>query len=339
MGTWPQLSHDDMNTRLRTYCNEGTANFYSNAGFARWLSIAARDVAQKAGCVKRIIDAITKSSTRNIVPYGTNAAEVNCYKVQHVEYIPAAGRSVMLPKIDPLRLGHYDTTGSTAPQFWYEFGNYVGIEPTPDAAYNLRLYVLDVPKICHTTYPITDFSSGWTSGGTGTWTNGASNAVYAGTTGQAGTDTWGTTLTASANYTFTFTLSSISNCTVTVGAGTTTSISYTANGTYTATLTSSSGSPALVFTATMTGATGGVTLTNLYILKEVDFAASGTEQIEMGPEWQNLIILTAFAKALRADRKLAQANMIEAMVENEIAFLRQNIVEVIPDGTADLTIQ
>jgi len=253
--------------------------------------------------------------------------------VFHVEYIPSSGRKITLKKIDPLKTGHYPLNG-TAPQYWYEFGSTIGIEPIPDATYNLRLYVADIPKMCHTTYPIVSWSSGWTGTGTGTWTNGTT-AAYVGTTGQAGINTWGTALAASTNYTFTITLSGVSDCGLVIGAGTNSSISLTTNGVHTINIASTSGTPALVLTATMTGATGGLTVDDLYILKEIDYAAVG-DQTELPTMWQHLLALYATYNGLIKDKRYTQAQMLETLYKNELTYLRYNVIEITPDGKSDL---
>ena len=327
-GLWPLLDAADLELRVRTYLNEGTANFYTQAEIWRWLSLAAKDIAQKTGCVRRILDAVTATSTRNVT--------TNAYKVMHVEYIPASGRALMLTKIDPLRLGHYPINGTT-PQYWYEFGAAIGIEPLPDAIYNLRLYVADLPKMQYTTYPLTAWNALWTLSGTGTWNHGAGSDVYTGTTGQAGVDTVTTPILVNAtNYTFTITVSGVSNCGLVITAGTVASPSFTTNGIHAFTATTAS--TALTLTATMTGATGGLTVDDLYILKEADFAAVG-DQIELAPAWQHLLVLYATSKALYKDRKTGPAQMLESIYNNELAYLRQAIVEVIPDGRNSLRYQ
>jgi len=319
-GTWPMLDASDLETRVRTYINEVTADFFTQDEIWDWLSIGARDIAQKSLCIRRILDTQTASGTREIA--------TNAYKVLHVEYIPSSGREQMLTKIDPLRLGHYPING-TSPQYWYEYGSYIGIEPLPDATYNLRLYVADMPKMQHSTYPVTTWSSGWTDSGTGTWTL-TTSAAYVGTTGQIGILTFDTAISSSTNYTFSVTVSGVSNCSLKITAGSTDSVTVTTAGVHTFNITSA-GTTALVFTATMTGATGGLTLDSLYILKEADFAAVG-DQTELPTAWQHLLVLYATAKALYKDRKVGPASMIEAIYNNELEYQRQNIVEVIPDG-------
>lgn len=218
-GTWPNLDASDLETRVRTYLNEVTADFFTQAEIWRWLSVAAKDTAQKTLCIRRILDAVTVNATRNVV--------TNAYKVLHVEYVPASGRAIMLTKVDPLRLGHYPVNGAT-PQYWYEFGANIGIEPIPDAVYNLRLYVADLPK------------------------------MYL------------------------------------IGAPTT--------------------------------------------LVEADFANT-TDQTELPTAWQHLLALYATHGGLTKDRKYGPAQMLEAIYNNELAYLRQAIVEVIPDGRNGLKYQ
>lgn len=63
-GTYPNLDASDLETRVRTYLNEVTQDFYTQTEIYRWLSIAAKDIAQKSMCVRRILDAVTTASTK-----------------------------------------------------------------------------------------------------------------------------------------------------------------------------------------------------------------------------------------------------------------------------------
>jgi hypothetical protein len=326
-GTWPMLDALELETRVRTYINETTASFFTQAEIRRWLSLGAKDIAQNALCVRRILDANTVAATRNVA--------ANAYKVLHVEYVPSSGRARMLTKIDPLRVGNYVSNG-VEPQYWYEYGSNIGIEPLPDAMYQLRLYVADLPKMQHYFFPITSWLAEWNGSGTGTWTNGVT-AAYVGATGENGINTYGTAIAASTTYTFTVTVSGISNCSLIITVGGTPSKNITTNGVHTVTLTSGV-TTALTLTATMTGATGGVTVDDLYILKEQDFTADG-DQTELAPAWQHLLVLYAVSKALYKDRRGGPATMIASIYNNELAYLRQSIVEVIPDGRSSLKFQ
>ena len=319
-GSWPNLDASDLETRVRTYLNEVTADFFTQAEVWRWLSVGAKDIAQKTLCVRRILDAVTASTVRNVA--------TSAYKVLHVEYIPATGRALMLTKIDPLRLGHYPINGTT-PQYWYEFGSNIGIEPLPDAIYKLRLYVADLPKMQHSVYPITTWNTLWAKTGTGAWSHGATENVYTGTDVQSGIDTYSTALVASTNYTFTITVSSVTTCGLVITAGGTASPSMTTAGVHSVNLTTG-GTTSLTLTATTT-ATGGLTVDDLYILKEADFAAVG-DQIELDPAWQHLLALYATYCGLMKDRKYGPAQMLGSIYANELAYLRQSVVEVIPDG-------
>src|SRR5512145_381512 len=134
-GTWPNLDQSDLSTRIREYINETTAGFYTDANINSWLNMAAQKTAQLSMCTQRIFDAVTVSGVRT-VPHPA-------MKVAFVEYVPSDGsRPTMLTKIDPLKLNHFPLSG-TAPQYWYEFGEYIGIEPLPNAAYILNLYAVD----------------------------------------------------------------------------------------------------------------------------------------------------------------------------------------------------
>jgi hypothetical protein len=215
-GTWPNLDAQDLEDRARSYLCEVTASFFSQAEIWQWLSASAKDIAQKTLCVRRIVDAVTITSTRNVA--------TDVYKVLHVEYIPATGRPQMLQKIDPLRVGHYPFNGAT-PQYWYEFGNNIGIDPLPNAVYTLKLYVADLPKM----YQI-----------------GAPNTLV-----------------------------------------------------------------------------------------EADFTAS-TDQTELPTAWQHLLALYATIGGLVKDNRDGPAQMLMNIYNNELAYLKQNMVDIIPDGKNDM---
>lgn len=319
-GTWPNLDAADLETRVRTYLNEVTADFFTQAEIWRWLSVAAKDIAQKTLCVRRILDAVTVAATRNVA--------TNAYKVMHVEYVPASGRAIMLTKIDPLRLGHYTPNGNT-PQFWYEFGANIGVEPIPAEAYSLRLYVADLPKMVSINGVA--FVEGAAAG---QWTDAASAWTLATTAAHAGAGP--TTLTANTalaaantNVTFVFKVDSIGatgSVTPSCGAA---GVAVTTPGIHMQTLAATT-----PWKPVLTGA-NDVVISGFYAYTEADYAAAG-DQTELPSAYQHLLALYATHGGLTKDRKYGPAQMLEQIYNNELAYLRQAVVEVIPDGRANL---
>jgi hypothetical protein len=327
---YPYLTASDLEARVRTYLNEATADFFTQTQIYNWLSLAAREIAQKATCVRRILNAVTTGSEKRVA--------TNCYKVFHVEYIPASGRKVMLTKIDPLRVGHYPMNG-TQPQYWYEWSvtneggeyQFIGIDPTPYAVYNLRLYVCDLPKIIHTTYPITSWGTGWTAATPADWTLGTT-AAFSATAGT--TLTWDTATTASVNYTLTFTVSNLSNVVLTPQVGGTDGQYITTNGFYQVNILAWAGT-SLVFSPHVSSGTGTVTIDNLCISKEANLSSS-TDRYELDAQWSRLIALYATMFGLIRDGRTGAAAMLGSLYKNEVNYLRQLNVEVIPDGKNSL---
>jgi hypothetical protein len=316
-GTWPNLDASDLETRVRTYLDEVSADFYSQAEIWRWLSIAVKDIAQNTLCVRRALDAVTTAATRTVSFIG--------YKCFHVEYIPSSGRPTMLTKISPLQTGHFPLNNGIVPQYWYEFGNTIGIDPLPTTAYNLRLYIADIPKMLIAT--CTSFGSGWT-GGTG-WT-GAATADH---TGASSGDLTYTTaaLTQYANYSIQFTVSGIgTGGTVTPYIGTTAGVAVTTNGYHCQNIYPTSATPSLIFTGNNT-----LSLDDVYIYKEVDYAAVG-DQTELPCMWQHLLALYATYNGLIKSKRLGPAQMLASIYSNEIMYLRHNVIEIIPDGKDSL---
>uniref|UniRef100_A0A6M3K968 Uncharacterized protein n=1 Tax=viral metagenome TaxID=1070528 RepID=A0A6M3K968_9ZZZZ len=328
-GTYPNLDAADLEARVRTYLNESTAGFYTQAEIWRWLSVAAKDIAQKTLCVRRVLDALTTDSARTV--------NTNAYKVLHVEYIPTSGRSVMLTKIDPLRVGHYPgvTVGTEgAPLYWYEFGSTIGLDPIPDVStYKLRLYVADLPKMC-SAYNGIAFVEGAAAN---EWTDGATAWTLSTTATHAGAGP--TTLTANTalaaantNVTFVFTVDSIgATGSITPSCGAT-GIAVTTAGVHMQTLAATT-----PWKPVLTGA-NDVVISNFYAYVEADYAAVGN-QTELPTAWQHLLALYATYGGLTKDRKYGPAQMLESIYNNELAYLRQNVIEIVPDGRGSLKYQ
>lgn len=323
---YPFLAASDLEARVRTYLNEVSADFYTQTQIYNWLSLGAREIAQKSTCVRRVLEAITVNGEKRVA--------TNCYKVFHVEYIPASGRKVMLTKIDPLKVGNYPSNG-THPQYWYEWSvtnaggeyQFIGIDPTPNDTYNLRLYVADLPKIIHTTYPIVSWGSGWTAATPADWTLGSTAAFSA----TAGTIlTWGTAITANVNYSLGFNVTNLSNVVLTPYAGGTAGQYITTNGFHQVNILAGSGT-SLVFSPFVSSGTGTVTIDNLYIAKEGNLSAS-TDAYELDPQWNRLLALYSTMCGLTRGSRIAVAQALGELYKNEVEYLRQLNVEVIPDG-------
>jgi len=315
-GTWPNLDLSDLTARSRTYLNEAVAKFYPDAEIYRNLSYGAKKIAQEGSAVRRPLDAVTVSGTRTVA--------TNCYNVMFVEYVPATGRSFMLRKIEPHQVGLKALKG-TAPQYWYEFGATIGIEPLPDAVYKLRLYVSDIPRLqvlSFASFTIGVGATQWTAS-TGGWTGG-STAVHV---GAASVLAYNTALVDYSNYLCMLTVSGVGTggkLTIYDGYFTINNTPITTNGLHTVRLSQDFASTYLCISAE-----NAITLDDLYVYREADFSAV-TDQTDIPPMWQHLISLIATSEGLKRDNRNGPAQIIEALTVGEIAYLRSNILEIIP---------
>lgn len=129
----------DIRTRVRDLLAEATAGFWTDAALNRMINDGVRDIAIKAQCIQNINSEVTVNGTREITITG------DCYKAHYLEYT-TAGLGLM--KMLPTQLGRIETNGST-PERWYEFHDAgiekIGIEPLPDAVYNIDVYLADTP--------------------------------------------------------------------------------------------------------------------------------------------------------------------------------------------------
>lgn len=123
-------------SRIRTLLNEPTASHWTDAELNNCINDAMRYIAEQAACVCTIDDANTEAGSRAVAFTG--------HRIEAAEYVSASGVPTSLKKITPQQVGHVPCAGKH-PQYWYELGQYIGIEPRPNAIYHLHLYIVDYP--------------------------------------------------------------------------------------------------------------------------------------------------------------------------------------------------
>lgn len=115
----------------RTLLKESTASFWTDAILTSYINDGVRFIAEKTGCYRTIQSVSTETLVR-LVPF-------TGYKCFAVEY-----NNIALIKITTLQVGHAHLD-SVYPQYWFEYGNYIGIEPIPPDIYSLNLYLISIP--------------------------------------------------------------------------------------------------------------------------------------------------------------------------------------------------
>ena len=131
---YPDLS--DLLLRLRSLLDEQSTRLYSDAQLTRWLNEGEFDLAAKSLCMEDITTVTTTADTRAVSLY--------CAKILAVVYV---GSDVVgVTKIVPRYLGHLTLSGLT-PQYWFQWGYQLGIEPIPNDSYSLNVYVAKLPDV------------------------------------------------------------------------------------------------------------------------------------------------------------------------------------------------
>lgn len=130
---FPDLSN--IRSNVRTMLNETTAAFWTDEELNRLINDGERDIAIKSLCLENIDSVTTTASTRLVAFAG--------HKILRVEYTNAT-TPLGLIRIKPNQLGRIPYNGIT-PQFYFQWGNKVVIDPMPTTTYNLNLYIADYP--------------------------------------------------------------------------------------------------------------------------------------------------------------------------------------------------
>jgi hypothetical protein len=172
-------------TLVRAQLEGETAALYSDANIISWINDAERDIAAKTRCLRGYIDSSITAGSRGIELLTGTTADDAFYKVHYVECISSilvpcdaipnyitwhdstdivwhddtdmiwydtvdvvtrklkANEALM--QITPSQLYHLPHRAETYPQYWYQWGNTLCIEPIADKTYNLRIYVSGSP--------------------------------------------------------------------------------------------------------------------------------------------------------------------------------------------------
>ena len=122
---------DAMKALIRTQLKEPSTAILSSAIILQAINDAYKEVASRAFCIEHEDTATTVAGDR-LVPFSG-------HRVVEVKY----GTRGLL-KILPTIAGYANISGNS-PQYWFQWGQYIVIEPVPDAAYSLTLSVSDYP--------------------------------------------------------------------------------------------------------------------------------------------------------------------------------------------------
>lgn len=141
--------------RARSYLNEtksSTTGFFTDTELLRWTDEGVRDIVAKTHCLQQT-DTITLSGST--FEYTFSGAS-NYLTIETCVYYNGTDYKG-LPRIDIPNIGRTATSSGT-PDYWYEWGDKIGIWPLPTSSYSGNsIYVYYVPQpttLTATTDPI-----------------------------------------------------------------------------------------------------------------------------------------------------------------------------------------
>lgn len=140
MGT---LTITNIINNVRSALNETSTTMLSDAELTILINDGYKDICAKALSYEKKITKDNISTSQKIVPLvGENVARIN-----YVEYksgTTEGGKGMMC--VLPQAVGHIPIN-TNAPQYWYQWGEYLVLEPLPDAAtYDLSVYASCYPS-------------------------------------------------------------------------------------------------------------------------------------------------------------------------------------------------
>lgn len=148
---------------IRTELNEYATTRISAAEVLAALNDAQLQVATRSLCIEKEILEVTVSGRNTVKSYGirTNFVELISldsavvftsddvtFEDDDVEWntiAAAADLKIGMQCILPTNIGSVPFNNKTYPEYWFNWGEYLVIEPVPDARYILKLYYSDYP--------------------------------------------------------------------------------------------------------------------------------------------------------------------------------------------------
>ncbi len=127
---------------VRSDLNESSTAILSNTELNAIANDGYKDVAAKGlGYENKIAFTNIPASVRLVPLAGNNVVRVN-----YVEYDLGASGCLGMLKILPQALGHISIGDANTPQYWFQWGDFVVVEPLPDVAtYDINVYASCYP--------------------------------------------------------------------------------------------------------------------------------------------------------------------------------------------------
>jgi hypothetical protein len=165
------MSLQTIRTLVRSLLDESTAAQFTDVQLNSWINAAERHIAVLSGCYETIQPLTTTPGDRKVTFVGDRVNYVEFLIGGTYIFIPGGSTQwqdtddtiwqdtndviwqnythailISNPPVGPLRysphnLGHMSYDETSAPQFWFQWGNYIVVDPKPATTYNLNAYV------------------------------------------------------------------------------------------------------------------------------------------------------------------------------------------------------
>ena len=165
----------ELKNSVRAVLDEASPAQFTDANIVAWINAGERDVAAKTGCLETILDLSTTANSRLVAFTGDKVNDVELTSTKYTKFLPGGEtnwqdiddsvwldtssalwydytNTLWIPypdvakvRVTPHHLGHISKRGETTPEYWFQWGNYIVIEPLPTSVHTLKLYVSSSP--------------------------------------------------------------------------------------------------------------------------------------------------------------------------------------------------
>lgn len=134
------MTPSEVYTQVRSQANEPTEGFWSDSEVLMHMSNAETQIAQYLGVIEDRTSFMTVSGTREYALGATVGA------IKRLEYDTVKCKAISIDQLDDAEGSTYGGTNSTGtPDYYYRWGNTIGLSPIPDADSTVTVYHGAVP--------------------------------------------------------------------------------------------------------------------------------------------------------------------------------------------------
>jgi hypothetical protein len=126
---------DTIELEIRSLLGVSSISRITPEDITNTINDAYKDIASRSFCIEESVELSTIPDSRRVRFSGINISNI---------VLSSSGNSLL--KVDPRTFG-YSTIQGLEPKYWFQWGEYIVLDPMPDSIYSLMVYISKIPSL------------------------------------------------------------------------------------------------------------------------------------------------------------------------------------------------